>query len=156
MLVIYVSPKVKAKAASLAYGCSYRLHTPPKQSLTFTLLRSRSRPRSRSLSTRFPLFRTITVIHFPNPNFLTGNSFFFPMEVPSLSLSLILRKQIDCNFGLAIVVLIFVNFRLPLNRWSILQFLGRKRRRFKLENQNYTPGYSKSSRIKIWTLKLIL
>ena len=96
MNVFVQSPKTKA---SLAYGCRYRAHpSSPLKRLTFTTLllllpQSQNRCYSyRSLSPSLFLSRATKTLHhslsphFPNPNFLTGNSFFFPMEVPSLSL----------------------------------------------------------------------
>ena len=98
MNVFVQSPKTKA---SLAYGCRYRAH--PSSTLnrltvtTLLLLLPQSQNRCysyRSLSPSLFLSRATKTLHhslsphFPNPNFLTGNSFFFPMEVPSLSLSM--------------------------------------------------------------------
>uniref|UniRef100_A0A7N2MMZ7 protein-L-isoaspartate(D-aspartate) O-methyltransferase n=1 Tax=Quercus lobata TaxID=97700 RepID=A0A7N2MMZ7_QUELO len=91
MNVFVQSPKAKA---SLAYGCRYRAHPPsPLKRLTFTTLllllpQSQSRCYSyHSLSPSLFLSRATKTLHhslsphIPNPNFLTGNSFFFPMEV---------------------------------------------------------------------------
>lgn len=106
MNVFVQSPKAKA---SLAYGCRYRAHpSSPLKRLTFTTLllllpQSQNRCYSYlSLSTSLFLSRAPKTLHrslsphFPNPNFLTGNSFFFPMEVPPLSL----YEQFSCLIGL--------------------------------------------------------